>query len=62
MLCMSNAAIVRNQLVQHMTDDDWDGVFDVNLRAVFRGLRAAAVIARLNADLHKGLASKEPGG
>lgn len=40
-IVFNNAGIGRNALAAHMTDADWDRVFDVNIRAVFRLTREA---------------------
>lgn len=40
-ILFNNAGISNNALAAGMTDEDWDRVFDVNIRAVFRLTRAA---------------------
>ncbi len=37
---VNNAGITRDTLAMRMKDDDWDGVLDTNLKAVFRLCRA----------------------
>jgi 3-oxoacyl-[acyl-carrier protein] reductase len=37
---VNNAGITRDNLLQKMTDDEWDAVIDVNLGGVFRMARA----------------------
>lgn len=39
---VNNAGITRDTLILSMTDEQWDAVLNVNLRAVFLGTRAAA--------------------
>ena len=39
---VNNAGITRDTLILSMTDEQWDAVINVNLRAVFLGTRAAA--------------------
>jgi len=39
---VNNAGITRDTLILSMTDEQWDTVLNVNLRAVFLGTRAAA--------------------
>jgi 3-oxoacyl-[acyl-carrier protein] reductase len=41
-IMVNNAGITRDTLVLSMTDEQWDTVLNVNLRAVFLGTRAAA--------------------
>ncbi len=41
-IMVNNAGITRDTLILSMTDEQWDAVIDVNLRAVFLGTRAAA--------------------
>ncbi len=41
-IMVNNAGITRDTLVVAMTDEQWDAVMNVNLRAVFLGTRAAA--------------------
>jgi len=41
---VNNAGITRDTLLLSMTDEQWDAVINVNLRAVFLGTRAAAKI------------------
>jgi 3-oxoacyl-[acyl-carrier protein] reductase len=41
-IMVNNAGITRDTLILSMTDDQWDAVLNVNLRAVFLGTRAAA--------------------
>ncbi len=49
-IMVNNAGITRDTLILSMTDDQWDAVLNVNLRAVFLGTRAAAkVMLRLRA-------------
>lgn len=43
-IMVNNAGITRDTLVLSMTDDQWDAVLNVNLRAVFLGTRAAAKV------------------
>jgi 3-oxoacyl-[acyl-carrier protein] reductase len=41
-IMVNNAGITRDTLILSMTDEQWDAVINVNLRAVFLGTRAAA--------------------
>ncbi len=41
-IMVNNAGITRDTLILSMTDEQWDVVMNVNLRAVFLGTRAAA--------------------
>jgi len=41
---VNNAGITRDTLIVSMTDEQWDAVINVNLRAVFLGTRAAAKV------------------
>ena len=41
-IMVNNAGITRDTLILSMTDEQWDTVLNVNLRAVFLGTRAAA--------------------
>ncbi len=41
-IMVNNAGITRDTLILSMTDEQWDAVLNVNLRAVFLGTRAAA--------------------
>jgi 3-oxoacyl-[acyl-carrier protein] reductase len=41
-ILFNNAGVVHNCLLDRMSDDDWDGVIDVNLRSIFRITRACA--------------------
>jgi 3-oxoacyl-[acyl-carrier protein] reductase len=41
-IMVNNAGITRDTLILSMTDEQWDAVISVNLRAVFLGTRAAA--------------------
>ncbi len=43
-IMVNNAGITRDTLVMSMTDEQWDQVINVNLRAVFLGTRAAAKV------------------
>jgi 3-oxoacyl-[acyl-carrier protein] reductase len=43
-IMVNNAGITRDTLLLSMTDEQWDAVMNVNLRAVFLGTRAAAKI------------------
>ncbi len=43
-IMVNNAGITRDTLVLSMTDEQWDAVINVNLRAVFLGTRAAAKV------------------
>ncbi len=43
-IMVNNAGITRDTLVLSMTDEQWDAVLNVNLRAVFLGTRAAAKV------------------
>ncbi|MEW6252274.1 MAG: 3-oxoacyl-[acyl-carrier-protein] reductase [Planctomycetota bacterium] len=43
-IMVNNAGITRDTLVLSMTDEQWDAVLTVNLRAVFLGTRAAAKV------------------
>lgn len=43
-IMVNNAGITRDTLVVSMTDEQWDAVLNVNLRAVFLGTRAAAKV------------------
>lgn len=43
-IIVNNAGITRDTLVVSMTDEQWDAVMNVNLRAVFLGTRAAAKV------------------
>ena len=39
-ILFNNAGVVHNCLLEDMSDDEWDGVLDVNLRSIFRITRA----------------------
>jgi 3-oxoacyl-[acyl-carrier protein] reductase len=39
-ILFNNAGVVHNCLLERMSDAEWDGVLDVNLRAIFRITRA----------------------
>jgi 3-oxoacyl-[acyl-carrier protein] reductase len=39
-ILFNNAGVVHNCLLERMSDDEWDGVLDVNLRSIFRITRA----------------------
>ena len=39
-IVFNNAGVVSNCLLERMSDEDWDGVLDVNLRSIFRLTRA----------------------
>ncbi len=39
-IIFNNAGVVHNCLIERMTDEEWDGVLDVNLRSIFRITRA----------------------
>jgi 3-oxoacyl-[acyl-carrier protein] reductase len=39
-ILFNNAGVANNCLLERMTDDEWDGVLDVNLRSIFRVTRA----------------------
>jgi 3-oxoacyl-[acyl-carrier protein] reductase len=39
-ILFNNAGVVHNCLMERMSDDEWDGVLDVNLRSIFRITRA----------------------
>ena len=41
-IMVNNAGITRDTLILSMSDEQWDAVLNVNLRAVFLGTRAAA--------------------
>jgi 3-oxoacyl-[acyl-carrier protein] reductase len=41
---VNNAGITRDTLILSMSDEQWDAVLNVNLRAVFLGTRAAAKV------------------
>lgn len=41
-IMVNNAGITRDTLILSMTEEQWDAVLNVNLRAVFLGTRAAA--------------------
>ena len=43
-IMVNNAGITRDTLILSMTDEQWDAVMNVNLRAVFLGTRAAAKV------------------
>lgn len=43
-IMVNNAGITKDTLVPSMSDDQWDAVINVNLRAVFLGTRAAAKV------------------
>ena len=43
-IMVNNAGITRDTLILSMTDEQWDAVLNVNLRAVFLGVRAAAKV------------------
>jgi len=43
-ILVNNAGITRDTLILSMTDEQWDVVMNVNLRAVFLGARAAAKV------------------
>lgn len=43
-IVVNNAGITRDTLVPSMSDEQWDAVINVNLRAVFLGTRAAAKV------------------
>jgi len=43
-ILVNNAGITRDTLVLSMSDEQWDAVLNVNLRAVFLGTRAAAKV------------------
>lgn len=43
-IMVNNAGITRDTLAVSMTDEQWDAVINVNLRAVFLGTRAAAKV------------------
>jgi len=43
-IMVNNAGITRDTLILSMTDEQWDAVINVNLRAVFLGTRAAAKV------------------
>jgi 3-oxoacyl-[acyl-carrier protein] reductase len=43
-IMVNNAGITRDTLVLSMSDEQWDAVLNVNLRAVFLGTRAAAKV------------------
>jgi 3-oxoacyl-[acyl-carrier protein] reductase len=43
-IMVNNAGITRDTLILSMTDEQWDTVLNVNLRAVFLGTRAAAKV------------------
>jgi 3-oxoacyl-[acyl-carrier protein] reductase len=43
-IMVNNAGITRDTLILSMTDEQWDAVLNVNLRAVFLGTRAAAKV------------------
>jgi len=43
-IVVNNAGITRDTLILSMTDEQWDAVLNVNLRAVFLGTRAAAKV------------------
>jgi 3-oxoacyl-[acyl-carrier protein] reductase len=39
-ILFNNAGVVHNCLMERMSDEEWDGVLDVNLRSIFRITRA----------------------
>jgi 3-oxoacyl-[acyl-carrier protein] reductase len=39
-ILFNNAGVVHNCLLERMSDEEWDGVLDVNLRSIFRITRA----------------------
>jgi 3-oxoacyl-[acyl-carrier protein] reductase len=39
-IIFNNAGVVHNCLIERMSDEEWDGVLDVNLRSIFRITRA----------------------
>jgi 3-oxoacyl-[acyl-carrier protein] reductase len=39
-IIFNNAGVVHNCLMERMSDEEWDGVLDVNLRSIFRITRA----------------------
>ncbi len=41
-ILVNNAGITRDNLILRMTDEEWDGVIDTNLKSVFVACRAAA--------------------
>jgi 3-oxoacyl-[acyl-carrier protein] reductase len=43
-IMVNNAGITRDTLILSMTEEQWDAVLNVNLRAVFLGTRAAAKV------------------
>jgi 3-oxoacyl-[acyl-carrier protein] reductase len=43
-IMVNNAGITRDTLVPSMSDEQWDAVINVNLRAVFLGTRAASKV------------------
>ena len=43
-IMVNNAGITRDTLILSMSDEQWDAVLNVNLRAVFLGTRAAAKV------------------
>lgn len=46
----NNAGVSTNALAEHMTDDEWDRTFAVNVRAMFRICREAIPVLRKRAE------------
>ncbi len=46
----NNAGVSTNALAEHMTDDEWDRTFAVNVRAMFRICREAIPVLRQRAE------------
>jgi 3-oxoacyl-[acyl-carrier protein] reductase len=43
---VNNAGIIRDNRIEHITDDDWRAVVDVNLAGAFNGVRAALPVMK----------------
>ena len=49
-MLFNNAGVSTNALAEHMTDDEWDRTFAVNVRAMFRICREAIPALRKRAE------------
>jgi 3-oxoacyl-[acyl-carrier protein] reductase len=48
-IIINNAGFTWDNVIQKMTDEQWDAIMDVHLKAPFRILRAASEVIRANA-------------
>ncbi|MFE4369703.1 SDR family NAD(P)-dependent oxidoreductase [Streptomyces sp. NPDC056835] len=57
-IIVNNAGYTWDTVIQKMTDEQWDAIFDVHLKAPFRILRAAQPV--ISAAVKKAVAAGEP--